>query len=47
MVGKSRTTINRWRKKRPIGFPQEYRPMGQPMFKRSEIVSWVEAQPLW
>lgn len=43
----SRTTLDKLRKNRPAGFPTEYRPAGRPLFKRSEVLAWMEAQPLW
>lgn len=43
----SRSTLDRLRKRRPSGFPKEYRPSSRPLFKRSEVHAWVEAQPLW
>ncbi len=46
LVCLSRSAIDRLRKKRPAGFPTEYNPAGRPLFKRSEVMAWVEDQPL-
>lgn len=41
--------IDRLRKKRPTGFPNEYRPTvgRKSLFKRTEIVAFLEQSPLW
>lgn len=41
-------TLHRLRERRPDGFPQEFRPSGhRVLFKKSEVLAWIEAQPLW
>lgn len=48
ILGVSRSTIDRLRKRRPSGFPTEYRPWGSsPRFRKADLQDWVEAQPLW
>jgi predicted DNA-binding transcriptional regulator AlpA len=47
LTGRSRTTIDRWRKRRPAGFPVEYVSTGTPMFRRQDVEAWLESQPLW
>lgn len=44
----SRSTIDRLRKRRPAGFPSEFQAVSRrPLFKRQEVLAWVESQPLW
>lgn len=43
----ARSTIDRYRKRRPAGFPQEFQPAGRVRFKRQEVLDWIESQPLW
>lgn len=47
ITSRSRSTVDRWRKKRPAGFPRDFGSTGAPLFKRSEVVAWLESQPLW
>jgi predicted DNA-binding transcriptional regulator AlpA len=47
----SRRTLQRYRKKRPAGFPTEYDVgMGlkrEPRFKLSEVMQWLDSRALW
>ena len=47
----SRRTLNRYRRKRPAGFPTEY-DIGRgstprPRFKLEEVRSWLDSRALW
>ncbi len=47
ITSRARSTVDRWRKRRPMGFPMEYGSTGRPMFKRAEVLAWLESQPLY
>jgi len=47
----SRKTIDRFRRKRPLGFPQEYDvgrgSTARPRFKLIDVQKWLESRALW
>ncbi len=54
MARLSRRQIDRLRKRRPIGFPQEYELSSGlskfrrcPRFRRSEVDAWLNSRALW
>lgn len=51
IAGLSRRTIDRYRRKRPPGFPREFDfsqgCVPRPRFKLADVLKWLESRALW